>query len=524
MRRAHGLGCAHPPHPGRRRRPGSLRAPTTRSRRSDLDPRRRRAGRDTRQRRGHAPALDGRAVQVHAAQGSGAEDAGNGPTLRRVFPKLQRRRGGGRAFVGAGGGRRRRAEVAADHRHGVHRGESGGDVLSVEHGPRACQSIRSYICFNRSVPVVAPAERVYRRAGESPDENSANRRDPVPDPPHRRRRDVHESARGEPLDARAVDPRRFITPAGLTRIVAQDERDEGSRDSCRRGGQIEPERVEDAKPRTHQHPKVANLLRHLVREHGERLGPPRAGSAREERGAHRGAVGEVVHGVGDEVKVPDGFFPRDPFFFTRVVVLLASRDGSSSVTAASAAAVATARVAGVHGALHEVERDHSDHRGQADAVGPQLRREAAAVAAVAAVRRRGVGVGVRELVEERVAEERADRERRERSHQALGRRGPRGVLPVPGAPPLGCRRRRPRRAASFGGREQREQRDAHQGRARGHQRRADGHRVDLRAAEPDHVEGLVVRCRPGREGDDRREDRRRPSRTHAHVQPPILIP
>ena len=179
---------------------------------------------------------------------------------------------------------------------------------------------------------------------------------------------------------RAVDPRRFITPAGLTRIVAQDERDEGSRDGCRRGGQIEPERVEDAKPRTHQHPKVPNLLRHLVREHGERLGPPRAGSAREERGAHRGAVGEVVHGVGDEVEVPDGFFPRDPFFFTRVVVLLASRDGSSSVTAASAAAVATARVAGVHGALHEVERDHSDHRGQADAVGPQLRREAAAVA------------------------------------------------------------------------------------------------------------------------------------------------
>ena len=35
---------------------------------------------------------------------------------------------------------------------------------------------------------------------------------------------------------------------------------------------------------------------------------------------------------------------------------------------------------------------------------------------------------------------------------------------------------------------------------------------------------VSVRCRPGRERDDRREDRRRPSRARAHVQPPILIP
>ena len=40
-----------------------------------MDARGCRAGRHTRQRRGHAPALDGRAVQVRAAQGSGAEDA-----------------------------------------------------------------------------------------------------------------------------------------------------------------------------------------------------------------------------------------------------------------------------------------------------------------------------------------------------------------------------------------------------------------------------------------------------------------
>ena len=59
-----------------------------------------------------------------------AEDAR--PSLDDVLgPERKPSREGGRAFVGAGA-RRSRAEVAADHRHGIHRGESSGDVLGVE--------------------------------------------------------------------------------------------------------------------------------------------------------------------------------------------------------------------------------------------------------------------------------------------------------------------------------------------------------------------------------------------------------
>ena len=152
--------------------------------------------------------------------------------------------------------------------------------------------------------------------------------------PHERRRDgaavgvvprdrLLEPVRGEPLDDRAVDPRRRITPA-VTRIVAQHERHEGARHRRQRGCKVKPQRVDDAKPRTHQHPEIPNLLRHLVREHHERLGPPRGWSARQKRKPHRGAIREVVHGVGDEVEVPDRAFP---FFhrkglFPFIVVLL----------------------------------------------------------------------------------------------------------------------------------------------------------------------------------------------------------